>query len=161
MKLLIKKKPRDLWFNRPSRKEIKLTILSLFALTFQISTAAPSKSNSSNTIDLALVQKIVKGKVTDASGLPLPGVNVLIKGTTIGVQTDYNGEFAIEVAANQTVLVISYMGMQEQEVTIGKGPIVVTLKEAGEVMDEVVIVGYSKIKKKVLLVLYKPLIIKN
>lgn len=148
MKLLIKKKPRDLWFNRPSRKEIKLTILSLFALTFQISTAAPSKSNSSNTIDLALVQKIVKGKVTDASGLPLPGVNVLIKGTTIGVQTDYNGEFAIEVAANQTVLVISYMGMQEQEVTIGKGPIVVTLKEAGEVMDEVVIVGYSKIKKE-------------
>ncbi len=148
MKLLIKKKPRDLWFNKPSRKEIKLTILSLFALTFQFSTAAPSKSNSSNTIDLALVQKIVKGKVTDASGLPLPGVNVLIKGTTIGVQTDYNGEFAIEVADNQTVLVISYMGMQEQEVTIGKGPIVVTLKEAGEVMDEVVIVGYSKIKKE-------------
>ncbi|MCV9930762.1 TonB-dependent receptor [Flavobacterium sp. LS1R47] len=148
MKLLIKKKPRDLWFNQPSRKEIKLTILSLFALTFQISTAAPSKSTTYNRIDLAFVQKIVKGKVTDASGLPLPGVNVLIKGTSIGVQTDYNGEFAIEVADNQTVLVISYMGMQEQEVTIGKGPIVVTLKEAGEQMDEVVIVGYSKIKKE-------------
>ncbi|MCC9073765.1 TonB-dependent receptor [Flavobacterium sp. F-65] len=148
MKLLIKKKPRDLWFNKPSRKEIKLTILSLFALTFQISTAAPSKPTSSNRIDLALVQKIVKGKVTDSNGAPLPGANVLIKGTSIGVQTDYNGEFAIEVADNQTVLVISYMGMIEQQVTIGKGTIVVALKEAGEVMDEVVIVGYSKIKKE-------------
>ncbi|MCV9929927.1 TonB-dependent receptor [Flavobacterium sp. LS1R49] len=148
MKLLIKKKPRSLRFNKPCGKEIKLAILSLFALTFQISTAASSKEVSPNRIDLSLVQKIVKGKVTDANGLPLPGVNVLIKGTTIGVQTDYNGEFSIEVADNQTVLVISYMGMQEQEVTIGKGPIVVALKEAGEVMDEVVIVGYSKIKKE-------------
>ncbi|KIC00045.1 MULTISPECIES: SusC/RagA family TonB-linked outer membrane protein [unclassified Flavobacterium] len=148
MNLLIKQKPRSFRLNAPSRKEIKLAILSLFALTFQISNAASSKEVSTNRIDLSLVQKIVKGKVTDSNGMPLPGVNVLIKGTAIGVQTDYNGEFAIEVADNQTVLVISYMGMQEQEVTIGKGPIVVTLKEAGEVMDEVVIVGYSKIKKE-------------
>lgn len=148
MKLLIKKKPRSLLLQKFSGKEIKLTILSLFALTFQISVAAPLKTTNSNKIDLSLIQKIVKGKVTDANGLPLPGINVLIKGTAIGVQTDYNGEFSIEVADNQTVLVISYMGMQEQEVTIGKGPIVVALKEAGQLMDEVVIVGYSKIKKE-------------
>lgn len=148
MKLLTQKKPRDLVINNLSHKEIKLTLLSLLALTFQVSTASRIKTVASYDINLSLVQKVVKGQVTDESGAPLPGANVLIKGTTIGVQTDTDGNFSIEVLGNNNTLVISFIGMEEQEVTIGVGPLKIVLKETGQKLNEVVIVGYSTIKKE-------------
>lgn len=77
------------------------------------------------TLLLALVvqvtfaqEQLVTGTVTDNSGLPLPGVNVLVKGTTRGVQTDFDGNYSIEVAQGE-VLVFSYLGMQTTELTVG------------------------------------------
>ena len=77
------------------------------------------------TLLLALVvqvtfaqEQLVTGTVTDDSGLPLPGVNVLVKGTTRGVQTDFDGKYSIEVAQGE-VLVFSYLGMQTEELTVG------------------------------------------
>ena len=148
MKLLTQKKPRDLVINKLSHKEIKLTLLSLLALTFQVSTASTIKTVASYDINLSLVQKVLKGQVTDESGAPLPGANVLIKGTTIGVQTDADGNFSIEVLGNNNTLVVSFIGMEEQEVTIGVGPLKIVLKETGQKLNEVVIVGYSTVKKE-------------
>lgn len=63
--------------------------------------------------------KKVTGKVTSADdGSGLPGVSVLVKGTTKGTQTDFNGAYSIEVASNQT-LVFTFIGMQSEEVAVG------------------------------------------
>jgi TonB-linked SusC/RagA family outer membrane protein len=146
MKLLTTKKPRDLGINNLSHKEIKLTLLSLLALTFQVSTASTIETVTLYDANISLVQKVVKGRVTDQSGAPLPGANVFIKGTTVGVQTDADGNFSIEVLGNNNTLVVSFVGMEEQEVAIGVGTLKIVLKESGQKLEEVV-VGYGKQKK--------------
>ncbi|MFG4001745.1 SusC/RagA family TonB-linked outer membrane protein [Flavobacterium aquidurense] len=146
MKLLTQKKPRDFRINNLSGKEIKLTILSLLAFTFQASAAAPINMSYKNSTSI-FFEKTVKGKVTDQNGLPIAGANVIVKGSSTGVQTDVDGSFAITVADNVTKLIVTYIGMEDQEVTIGSSPIKVVMKEVGQKLEEVV-VGYGKAKKK-------------
>lgn len=92
-------------------------------------------------------QKNIRGTVIDASGDPLIGVNVSVKGTTIGIITDMDGKYQLEVPANAT-LVFSYIGYQTQEIAVGtQSSINVTLKEDTQKLDEVVVVGYGVQKK--------------
>lgn len=63
-------------------------------------------------------ETVISGTVSDESGVPLPSVNILIKGTNQGVQTDFDGKYTIEAAAND-VLVFSFVGYTSQEVTVG------------------------------------------
>ena len=146
MKFLTQKKPRDFRINTLSSKEVKLTVLSLLALTFQVSAASTITTTHKSKTSL-FVEKTVKGKITDQNGLPLPGVNVTVKGTKTGVQTDVDGTFAITVPDNATKLIITYIGMEDQEVTIGSAPLKIVMKEAGQKLEEIVI-GYGKAKKK-------------
>lgn len=90
-------------------------------------------------ISFAQEQQTVSGIVTDETGMPLPGVNVLIKGTTRGVQTDFNGEYAIE-ASNGEVLVFSYLGMVTVEFTFQDNPrIDAVLRPDAAQLEEVVV----------------------
>lgn len=146
MKLLTQKKPRDFRINNLSGKEFKLTLLSLLVFTFQAPAASSIKISDKSNASL-LFEKTVKGTVTDQNGLPLPGVNVVVKGTNKGVQTDVDGSFVITVADNVTTLVVTYIGMEDQEVTVTNAPLKIVMKEAGQKLDEVVI-GYGKSKKK-------------
>lgn len=85
----------------------------------------------------------ISGIVTDNSA-PLPGVNVVVKGTTNGTQTNLNGEYLITNVGSGTVLVFSYVGFKTQEVTIGEQSIInVTLLEDAALLDEVVLIGYG------------------
>ena len=96
----------------------------------------------------AFAQTAVSGRVTDASGEPLVGVNVLVKGTTIGTMTDYNGNYSLNVKQG-SVLVFSSIGFANQEVTVGSQKnINVTLKDDTAYLDEVVVVGYGTARKK-------------
>ena len=71
------------------------------------------------TVQITFAQEqLVTGKVTDDSGIPLLGANVVVKGTTRGVQTDFDGNYSIEVAQGE-VLVFSFLGMQTKELTVG------------------------------------------
>lgn len=89
----------------------------------------------------------VTGKVVDNTGMPLPGVNVVVKGSSKGVQTDFDGNFSINVPAKST-LVISFIGMDEVSIeTENKKNIKVVLKPSSQILDEIVVVGYG-IKKK-------------
>lgn len=73
-------------------------------------------------------QQEVTGKVTDADGTPLPGANVLVKGTSIGAQTDFNGIFKIDVPTGKSVLEVSYVGFESKDVDItGKTEVTVVL----------------------------------
>ena len=91
---------------------------------------------------------IVTGKVTDASGEPLPGVGVLIKGTTQGTATDANGVYSLQLSNENAVLVFSFIGFVTQEIAAGnKRTINVTLVEDTRQLEEVVVVGYGVQKK--------------
>ena len=88
-------------------------------------------------------ERRVTGKVTDEAGDPLPGVAVLIKGTTIGVATDIDGRYALSCPEiEDLVLVFSFLGMESQMVSVGNRNVVdVVLKSAAQKMDEVVVSG--------------------
>jgi|TARA_B110000908_G_scaffold67775_1_gene81889 hypothetical protein len=86
--------------------------------------------------------KIITGKILDANGISLPGVNVLLKNTSKGVITDFDGHYSIQVDSDKALLVFSYLGFQTKEILVGNQlTINVTLKEEMAELDEIVIVG--------------------
>jgi len=95
-----------------------------------------------------LQQKSVSGKVTDSSGSPLPGVSVVVKGTTTGVITDMDGKYAIAKVPENATLQFSFVGMKMQELAVaGKTTLNVGMEEETVGVDEVVVVGYGVQKK--------------
>jgi TonB-linked SusC/RagA family outer membrane protein len=87
--------------------------------------------------------------VNDATGEPLPGVNITVKGTTIGVISNDKGEYAITVPNRDAVLTFSFVGYTTQEIIVGdQRNIAVTLAESSQEMEEVVVVGYGVQKKE-------------
>ncbi|MGV8093941.1 MAG: TonB-dependent receptor [Mangrovibacterium sp.] len=93
--------------------------------------------------------KSVSGKVTDSNGQPLPGVTVVVKGTTQGTITDMDGRFTLTgVLAGAKILVFSFVGMKTQEVPIGdKGVFSIQLEEETVGIEEVIAIGYGTMKK--------------
>ena len=89
-----------------------------------------------------LAQTTVTGTVSDASG-PLPGVNIIVKGTTTGTQSDFDGNYTLDVSED-AILVFSFLGYQTQEIPVqGRTTINVTMAEDAAVLDEVVVIGYG------------------
>jgi len=91
--------------------------------------------------------EVVTGQVTDSNGEPIIGANVVVKGTTNGTITDFDGNYSIDVPENAT-LVFSYLGMTSQEIPVTSNSISVVLKEDNQVLDEVVVTGYGTTKKR-------------
>ncbi|TKG96579.1 SusC/RagA family TonB-linked outer membrane protein [Puteibacter caeruleilacunae] len=97
-------------------------------------------------------QKVVTGVVTDAEGVSMPGVTVLIKGTTVGTITDGNGAYSIKVNSEQDILLFSFVGMKPQEVAVaGNSKISVTLQVEDTEVEEVVVtaLGIKKERKTI------------
>ena len=93
-------------------------------------------------------KKDISGKVTDSDGIPVPGVSVIVKGTTVGTVTDSNGEFTLSIPADAAILQFSFVGMKTQEVQIeGKTTFNVKLESEIVGLDEVIAVGYGTMKK--------------
>jgi Ca-activated chloride channel family protein len=106
---------------------------------------SPGKVKSKLQVD---VENIAKGTVVDSDGLPIPGVNVIVKGTSNGTQTDFDGEFSIQVEIGKT-LFFSYVGFKNQEVKIkNRKDLFVTLEPSQETLSEVVAIGYSDRKQR-------------
>ena len=90
-----------------------------------------------------------KGIVLDEAGLPLAGANILEKGTTNGTQTDFDGNFKLDLAAAKATLVVSYIGFSTKEVPVTEGEnLTITLEEDSAALEEVVVVGYGTQKKE-------------
>lgn len=105
-----------------------------------------------NSVALEVVddqtQKSIEGKVVDETGEPLPGVTVVIQGSSRGVITDIDGSFIINVKETDNLLV-SYIGMETQTVPVaGKKKIFVTLKTKTDMLEEVTVVAFAKQKKE-------------
>lgn len=111
--------------------------------------AADAQVNGKDNVSVheTLQSKTVTGVVVDAAGVPVIGANVIVKGTTVGTITDFDGNYSLEVPEN-AVLQISYIGYLTEEVTVGnKSSINVTLKEDSQALDELVVVGYGTMRK--------------
>lgn len=95
-------------------------------------------------------ERILKGNITNESGLPLPGVNVLVKGTTQGTMSDFDGNFTIN-ASSGDVLVFSFIGFTTKEIAIDNQSVInITLSEDASQLDEVVVVGYGSQTRRTL-----------
>lgn len=104
---------------------------------------------SQNAVLQQQVTKTIKGVVVDASGMPIIGANIMVKGTTNGTITDMDGNFSLNNIDNDAVLTISYIGYSNQEVKVGnKTNFSITLKEDTKTLDEVVVVGYGTTTKR-------------
>src|SRR5690554_2026781 len=100
---------------------------------------------------LAFSQTVnVKGTVKDLeSGQPLIGVNIIVKNTTKGASTDFDGNFSIDGVALNSILVFSYVGYQNQEVqVVNAQPLTIVLQEDAEALGEVVVIGYGSQRKE-------------
>lgn len=93
----------------------------------------------------------VKGKITDERNEGLPGVSIVVKGTTTGATTDASGQYTINVPSDQSVLVFSFLGYESQEITVGNQALLdITLKGDSKTLNEVVVVGYGTQSREVL-----------
>ena len=95
----------------------------------------------------AFAQQSVSGLITDNSGTPLPGVNVIIQGTNVGVSSDFDGNYQIN-ADNGQILVFSYIGYESVELTVNGANQDVKMTESDSELDEVVVIGYGTVRKK-------------
>lgn len=101
-----------------------------------------------NPATVSQQQVRVTGKVTDQSMTPLPGVTVLVKGTSLGTVTDAGGAFSLSIPVNSEILQFSFIGMQSQEVSVkGKTAINVVMQQETVGLEEVVAVGYGTKKR--------------
>ena len=93
-------------------------------------------------------QKTISGKVVDQNSKPLPGVSVTVKGTTIGVVTDGNGDFSLTVPGNSKTLSFSFVGLLAKDVEIGNQSVLrIAMEESAVGLDEVIVIGYGTVKK--------------
>ncbi|MWB94130.1 SusC/RagA family TonB-linked outer membrane protein [Flavobacterium sp. GA093] len=93
-------------------------------------------------------QLTVKGTVKDKGAVPIPGVNVIVKGTTVSTATDFDGNFSITVPNKESQIEFSFIGFTNKTVKVdGQTTLNIVLQEANQTLDEVVVVGYATVKK--------------
>lgn len=133
-------------------KKLKF-ILGIFCVTvFNIHCYASVEVYTVNVDKAVVVSKEkqttqISGIVSDADG-PLPGVNIVVKGTTTGTQTDFDGNYSLSIEDGNAILVFSYIGYKTQEVIVGnKTNIDVVLEQDVAGLEEVVVVGYTTRKR--------------
>lgn len=100
------------------------------------------------TFSVHAQENIVSGKVTEENGAPIPGVNILVKGTNVGTTTDATGRYSLSVPPAST-LIFSFIGYEAQEIPVGAQSIIdVILLSGTQTLNEVVVVGYGTQKRK-------------
>jgi len=94
-------------------------------------------------------QKTISGSVIGDDKIPIPGASIIVKGTTIGTVTDFNGKFSLKIPTSANTLVFSFVGLTSKEVTVSTGTVFnITLSESRTGVEEVVVVGYGTQKKE-------------
>ena len=150
------------------RVKIKLTsFLLLFCLfdgyAYAINTFDKSNSDYLDSNFLSIIYDLGKinefenatqdfqlsGTITDDNGQPLPGANIIEKGTVNGTQSDFNGKFSINLSSENATIVVSYLGFVTKEIDVNKQSIItIVLQEDSAKLDEVVVLGYGSSRKK-------------
>lgn len=128
-------------------KRFKSVGMLLFLGAFSTGTISAVTALEVNSSAIVQQNETCKGIVKDAMGESIIGASVVVKGTTNGTITDFDGNFSLAGVKKGEIIVVSYVGYQKQEVKWNGGPLNVILKEDTEVLSEVVVVGYGVQKK--------------
>ena len=104
--------------------------------------------NLEGKLNTEFQQKKVTGTITDENGNPMPGVNILVEANSLGVISDVNGKYSIEIPDPNTVLIFSFIGYNPEKVPVS-GRVVIDIKLTPDVkiLEEVVVIGYGTVKK--------------
>ena len=125
---------------------LKVGLFSMICLATQLVRASPEMVKVAH--EEGVLQNTITGTVTDDNGAPLPGASILVKGTTTGTQTDFDGNYSISAESGAT-LVFSYVGFATQEIVVGaQNSIDVSMAEDAAALEEVVVVGYGTQRKQ-------------
>lgn len=139
---------KRLFKNRNYFKASSIHLMMIFLVSNAVfgmdSISTPMKFSYLDSIQ----QISVTGQIVDENGVPLPGANVIEKGTNNGVATDLDGNFSINVSSSSSILVISYIGYQPMEITASNTLGTIQLKLDGSALDEIVVVGYGSTTRK-------------
>ncbi len=131
-----------------SAKVLRIIKLSLFLLLGILSQNMAVASDASTNVATQQATKKISGKVIDATGAGLPGVSIVVKGTTIGVISDMDGKYTLSIPSDAKTLVFSFVGMNPEERPIDSKTVYnVTLQESSQSIGEVVAIGYGTMKK--------------
>src|SRR5690554_744087 len=134
----------DSYSHNRIEKDKRQTALNSIVVSSEFATSA----HSLEVINLSQQQNVVSGTVSDSEGIPLPGVTIVIKGTTQGTVTDSDGQFSLSVPSNDAILQFSFVGMRTMEVAVnGRTSISVELESETINIDEVVAIGYGTVQK--------------
>jgi TonB-dependent starch-binding outer membrane protein SusC len=132
-------------------RQLKKILRAMIALMLLLALVSNSRAGSVEATDPSVSeqqQRTISGRVVDEGGMPLPGVSVVVRGTTIGVVTDSDGNYSLQIPADARTLVFSFVGMRSQEVLIGtQGTVNVTLEIEPIGLEEVVAIGYGTEKR--------------
>ncbi len=143
---MTKKESKPLSFDRIAKASVFCLLFSAFSVNTAM--AVPVSMEEIGEVSVVQQGKKVTGVVVDGAGIPVIGANVIVKGTTNGTITDFDGNFTLENVPADGVLVVSYIGYLSQEISVGnQSAINVTLKEDTQALDEVVVVGYGTMRK--------------
>lgn len=139
-------------FSRTTAHWLKSACLALCIVSYGGPAIYAASGNGEEQVTASAPQQekkiTVTGLVKDATGEPLIGVNVLVQGSAIGTVTDLNGRYSLRNVTPNAVIRISYVGYKTRNIPLnGRNSLNVTLEEDGEVLDEVVVVGYGVQKK--------------
>lgn len=123
--------------------------VGLLAMLFCFGTQLAQASSETSLVKLEIneLQSAITGTITDSSGTPLPGANVIIAGTTTGTVADFDGNYSIN-ASSGDVLVFSYTGFNESRRTVGNQSVINVTLEEGLALDEVIVIAYGTSTKK-------------
>jgi TonB-linked SusC/RagA family outer membrane protein len=138
-------------FNETQNKHMTIRtklLVSLLLIVIQLTAYASPTQDRPSASERSQDGIRITGTVSDASGAPLPGVNVILEGTTNGVSSDANGKYAITVPNEDAVLVFSFIGYLAQQIIVTDQTVIdITLYEDTKILEEVVVVGYGVQKK--------------
>lgn len=126
--------------------------IGVYALLFAIM-ACPISANANvdkkiDDTSTSATQKLITGTVTEESGMSLPGVSIVVKGTTQGTVTDIDGKFEISVPSDASVLSFSFVGMETQEITVGSQSVINVVMRSDALQVEEVVVTALGIKRE-------------
>ena len=127
-------------------KRLKTVSMMLFLLGMSIGAAFEASTSGADDVKITQQSGTATGTVEDSMG-PVIGASVVVKGTTNGVITDFDGNFALDNVKKGDVIQVSFVGYVTQEVVWNGQPLKITLKEDNEMLEEVVVVGYGTQKK--------------
>ncbi len=134
------------------RSKIKQFRIIFYLILFLCSApfSAGAKTNASNAVAPAAAPQVskVSGLILDESGEAMIGVSIIVKGTSVGTITDYNGKFSLDIPGGGTLLEVSYIGYKTQTITISSENITIKMQPDTKTLEEVVVIGYGVVKKK-------------